>query len=53
MSFYVNVLELMLPRPKLKCTLHNDRAESLSELGIIKVSATDCDYHEDKVNRLY
>ena len=57
MNYYVNVLELMLntlPRPRLRCTLHHDRAESLDELGIIKVTGEDVDYYgADKTNRLH
>ena len=56
-KYYVNVMELMLntlPRPRLRCTLHHDRAESLDELGIIKVTGEDVDYYgADKTNRLH
>ena len=53
-KYYVNVMELMLPRPRLKCTLHHDRAETLDQLGIVKVSGTDSDYYgADKTNRLH
>ena len=47
MSFYINVMDYMitlLPRPRLKkCTLHDDRAETIQELGIIKIR---CDLNE-------
>lgn len=38
-NYYVNVARTMgiLPRPRLRCTLHDDRAESLDELPIIKI----------------
>lgn len=38
-NYYVNVARTMgiLPRPRRKCSLHDDRAESLDELGIVKV----------------
>lgn len=39
-EYYVNVARVMryiLPRPRLRCTLHDDRAESIEELGIVKV----------------
>ena len=38
-NYYVNVAHVMgiLPRPRLRCSLHEDRAESIEELGIIKV----------------
>lgn len=38
-EYYVNVARTMgiLPRPRLKCTLHDDCAETLSDLPIIKV----------------
>lgn len=50
--YYRNVAELMgvekpLPKPRLKCTLHDSRAETLDELGIIHVTATEAEYHED------
>ena len=45
--FYVNVGLLMLPRPTLKPNiLDQDRAESLSELGILLIKGRDCDYNE-------
>ena len=50
MGFIINVAELMmlhfLPRPRMKCMLDVDRAETLHELGIIRISGIDCDYHE-------
>ena len=50
MGFIINVAELMLrqflPRPRSRCTLHDDRAESLNELKIIHVTATDGDYYD-------
>ena len=37
-NYYVNVAELMLPRPRLRDNiLDRDRAEQLHELSIIKV----------------
>lgn len=38
-NYYVNVARTMgiLPRPRPRCTLHKDRAESIEELGIVKV----------------
>lgn len=38
-KYYLNVARVMgiLPRPRRKCTLHDDRAESLDELPIIKI----------------
>ena len=50
--YYRNVAELMginkpLPKPRLKCTLHDSRAETLNELKIIKITAMDGDYYED------
>ena len=57
MNYYVNVMELMLnnlPRPRLRCNLHKDRAETLDQLGIVKVSGTDSDYYDgDNINRLH
>ena len=43
MRFIINVARLMgiLPKPKRKCTLHDNRAESLNELKIIKRIKTD------------
>jgi len=51
MGFIINVAELMLihflPKPRHKCPgLDQDRSETLPELGIVKVSGIDCDYHE-------
>ena len=48
MRFIINVARLMgiLPKPKRKCTLHDNRAESLNELKIIHVTATDGDYYD-------
>jgi hypothetical protein len=40
MSFYINVKDLMhtlLPRPKKKNSLDDDRAESIDQLPIIKI----------------
>ena len=47
-KYYINVARVMgqLPRPRPKCTLHNDRAETLDELPIIKLSGIDGDYYE-------
>ena len=38
-NYYVNVAHVMgiLPRPRLRCTLHDDRAESIEELPIIRI----------------
>lgn len=38
-EFYVNVARVMgvLPRPRLRCTLHVERAETICELPIIKI----------------
>ena len=37
-NYYVNVAELMLPRPRLRDNiLDHDRAEQLHELPIIKI----------------
>lgn len=52
-GFYVNVQELMLPRPTPKCTsctLDNDRLEQLDELPIISISGIDGDYYGDNTN---
>lgn len=50
MKFIINVAELMLrqflPRPRSRCTLHDDRAETLQELPIVKVTGIDCDYYD-------
>lgn len=48
MGFIINVGRLMgiLPKPKRKCTLHDDRAETLDQLEIIHVTATDGDYYD-------
>lgn len=50
MGFIINVAELMLrqflPRPRSRCTLHDDRAETLDQLEIIHVTATDGDYYD-------
>lgn len=46
MSFYINVKDLMhtlLPRPKKKNSLDDDRAESIDQLPIIKIR---CDLNE-------
>ena len=57
MGFIINVAELMmlhfLPRPRMKCMLDVDRAETLHELGIVKISGIDGDYYGDKINGLY
>ena len=52
MGFIINVAELMmlhfLPRPRMKCqVLDQDRSETLHELGILKITANDCDYHDN------
>ena len=51
-KFYVNVGRLMgiLPRPNRRCSLHDDRAESLSELGILSVKVKDCDYYDNNIS---
>ena len=51
-KFYVNVGRLMgiLPKPRLRCSLHDDRAESLSELGILSVKVKDCDYYDNNIS---
>ena len=38
-NYYVNVARTMgiLPRPRRKCTLHVERAETICELPIIKI----------------
>ena len=51
MGFIVNVAELMmlhfLPKPRMKCqVLDQDRSETLHELGVLKITANDCDYHD-------
>ena len=48
MGFIINVARLMgmLPKPRRKCTLHDDRAETLQELPIVKVTGIDCDYYD-------
>ena len=50
MKFIINVAELMLqhflPRPRSRCTLHDDMAETLQELPIVKVTGIDCDYYD-------
>ena len=51
MGFIINVAELMLihflPKPRHKCPgLDQDRSETLHELGIVKITANDCDYHD-------
>ena len=47
-KYLINVGRLMgiLPRPRSRCTLHDDRAESLNELKIIHITATDGDYYD-------
>lgn len=49
--YYRNIAEIMginkpLPKPRLKCTLHDSRAETLDELGIIHVNGKDGDYYD-------
>ena len=45
--YYVNVADLMLPRPSLKNNvLDNGRAESLSELQVLPVKCVDVDYYD-------
>ena len=48
MGFIINVARLMgiLPRPRSRCTLHDNRAETLDQLEIIHVTATDGDYYD-------
>lgn len=48
MGFIINVARLMgiLPKPRRKCTLHDDRAETLDQLDIIHVTAVDGDYYD-------
>ena len=48
-KYYCNVARVMgvLPRPRRKCTLHVERAETICELPIISISAIDGDYYED------
>ena len=48
MGFIINVGRLMgiLPKPRSRCTLHDDRAETLQELPIVKVTGIDCDYYD-------
>ena len=47
-KYLINVGRLMgmLPKPRRKCTLHDDRAETLDQLEIIHVTATDGDYYD-------
>ena len=48
-KYLINVGRLMgtlLPRPRSRCTLHDDRAETLQELPIVKVTGIDCDYYD-------
>ena len=47
-KYLINVGRLMgiLPKPRRKCSLHDDRAEQLHELPIIKVSCIDGDYYD-------
>lgn len=50
-KYYLNVADLMgvekpLPKPRLKCTLHDSRAETLEELGILTITVKDCDYYD-------
>lgn len=49
-KYLINVAELMLqqflPRPRSRCTLHDTRAETLDQLEIIHVTATDGDYYD-------
>ena len=48
MGFIINVARLMgiLPRPRQRCTLHDERAETLDQLKIIHVTAIDGDYYD-------
>ena len=48
MGFIINVARLMgiLPKPKRKCSLHDDRAESIEQLGILTITVKDCDYYD-------
>lgn len=49
--FYINVKDLMhtlLPRPKKKNSLDDDRAESIDQLKIISITVRDCDYYDKK-----
>ena len=47
-KYLINVGRLMgiLPRPRSRCILHDDRAEQLHELPIVKVTGIDCDYYD-------
>ena len=46
-SFYVNVADLMLPRPPLKDNILDlSKSESLSELQILPVKCKDVDYYD-------
>ena len=36
----------ILPRPRQRCTLHDERAETLDQLKIIHVTAIDGDYYD-------
>lgn len=47
-KYLINVGRLMgmLPKPRRKCSLHDDRAEQLHELPIVKVDGIDCDYYD-------
>ena len=51
-EYYINVGRLMgiLPKPRLRCSLHDDRAESLSELRILSVKVKDCDYYDNNIS---
>ena len=46
-DYYVNVADLMLPRPNLKGNvLDLSKSESLSELQILPVKCKDVDYYD-------
>lgn len=49
--YYRNIAEIMginkpLPRPKPRCSLHDNRAESIEQLGILTITVKDCDYYD-------
>jgi hypothetical protein len=52
MGFIINVGRLMgiLPRPRVRCSLHDDRIEHIKELPIVHVSAIDGDYHDNNIS---
>lgn len=56
--YYRNVAELMgvekpLPKPQMKCTLHDDQSETLEELQIIHISGKDGDYYDNNNNGIF